>query len=279
MTLIGEDKIENYNPDDYKVKVEYASGIDGKEIPIVLISYKHSKGKKSPLFLRTYGGGGSSYYPSFNAEALPLLTRGVTNGYAIIRGGGETGTSDMLSAYKENQILNMEDFVECSKHLIKKKITSPDRLFVYGKSHGGYVLAYSLVNYPELFKGMILDVPYCDILTNLSDSTSNMSKYNYNRIGSPYIPAEYEVLKKLDAYQNIKAQDYPNILFFGAWQDINVKPSAPMKMQAKLREYKTDDNVLLLRVAMNSGHCLSEGLRKQKMAMIYSFIFSCLDEK
>lgn len=278
MVLIGEDKIENYNPNDYKVKIEYASGIDGKEIPIVLISFKHTKRGKSPLFLQTYGGGGSSYYPSFNPAELPLLNRGVTIGYAIIRGGGETGTSDMLNARRENQILNVEDFASCSKHLIKENITSPDNLFVYGKSNGGYILAYSLVNHPELFKGMILDVPFCDLLTELSDSSSNENKYNYHTWGSPYIPTEYEMLKKLDAYQNIKAQDYPNILFLGAWQDINVKPSASIKMVAKLRENKTDDNILLLRILMNSGHTVNEGLQNKKMAMIYSFIFSCLED-
>lgn len=276
--LIGGDSIANYNPEDFKVNLEYAESIDGKKIPIVLISYKYSKAKKSPLFLTTYGGGGSFYKPSFNAEILPLLVRGITVGYALIRGGGETGINDIIDSYGKNQILNAEDFAFCAKYLIKKKYTNSESLFAYGKSFGGMILAYSLVKYPSLFKAMILDVPACDLLTDLSDSTLNENKYDYHVLGSPYVNEEYQVLRKIDAYQNIVAQDYPNLLFFGAMKDINVKPSASIKMVAKLREHKTDDNLLLLRVSLKSGHLPAEGIMRQQTSMMYAFIFSCLED-
>ncbi len=127
--------------------------------------------------------------------------------------------------------------------------------------------------YPEYFNGIILDVPYFDVLTDFSNSD------DYFYLGSIENPDEFNNLKKIDPYQNIKPQDYPNLLFFGALQDINVEPSSYIKAVAKLRQTKTDNNVLLLRVLMNSGHGVDLGKIQQKQALIYSFMLNCLPKE
>lgn len=273
--LIGEDNINNYNASNYELEVKYVKSEDGLEIPLVLLFHKKTNKKSSPVFIETYGSGGMYFAPKFNRIYLPLLDRGFIVAFAIVCGGGELGYESRKNT-KNNATLNLADFIACINYLLDNKITTPNKLFAYGKSYGGYLMTNIANNYPEFFNGIIADLPYCDILTDLADTSSSDNYYHHNDFGYPYIAEEYEILKKIDPYQNIKEQTYPNMLFFGAWQDINVKPAASMKYVAKLRSLKTDNNTLLLRVLMNSGHNEDDEKYYQKFAWIYTFLFDCL---
>ncbi len=279
LRLIGSDSISNYNENKYVVTVENAISKDGVTIPIILIYNKKAKNKmgKSPLYLETYGGGNLNYNPVFRPEYLPLLNKGFIVGFALVRGSAELGTSWKNKAISRNVAISGDDFADAAKHLIDKRITSADKLFAYGASHGGFVMSYVANNYPFLFNGIIADVPAGDLLTQLSDSTNADNRFDYNLFGSPYIDTEYEMLKKICPYQNIKKQNYPNMLYFSGWLDVNVNPITAVKQVAKLRAYKTDNNLLLLRVLMNSGHSAVDGKYFTKQAWIYTFVMQCME--
>ena len=280
LTLLGSDTISNYDEKHYVVKIEEAISQDGETIPVVLIYNKKEKKKigKSPLLLETYGGGNTNYNPGFRPEYLPLLNRGFIVGFALVRGSAELGTFWKDKAVNKNVAISGKDFADVAKHLIERKITSADKLFAIGTSHGGFVMSYVANNYPEFFKGIIVDVPAGDLLTQLSDSTIADNRFDYNLFGSPYILNEYETLKKTCPYQNIKKQDYPNMLYFTGWLDINANPVTAVKQVAKLRANKTDDNLLLLRVLMNSGHSAVGGKYFTKQAWMYAFMMHCLEK-
>jgi oligopeptidase B len=276
---IGKDSVNNFSKTDIVAEVKYTNAEDGTVLPIVLIYNKKTKFKKSPMLIKTYGGGGSVYLPSFDEDILPLINRGVIVAYALVRGGGETGFENILKSSGQGSLDNLEDFATCVRYLIDNKYTANDRLFAYGKSHGGFVVSYSLVNYPELFKGVILDVPECDILNSLQDSTTVDASLQYAYYGNPYNPNEFKLIMKTDSYLNIRNRNYPNTLIYGAWQDINVNPSKSLKFVAKLREYNTGNNIILYRMFMSAGHSLSDDLNKRKWSEIYSFILNSMETK
>lgn len=278
--FIGKDSISRYSPEEYQSELKMVKSQDGEFIPLVLIFNKKARRRfgQSPVLLTTYGGGGNSYAPNLDPELIPLLKRGFVVAYAIVRGSGEIGQNWKTKANKKNAYKGGDDFASCASYLIDEKMTSADKLFGYGKSYGGFIMHYVANNYPGLFNGIILDVPFVDLINQLVDTTDKENYTFFEYFGSPYIPDEFESLKKLDPYQNIIAQDYPNMLFFGAWQDINVDPSNAIKSVAKLRATKTDNNLLLLRVLMNSGHSTSGSKYYKKKALIYSFIMHCLGE-
>ncbi|MDY0143708.1 MAG: prolyl oligopeptidase family serine peptidase [Bacteroidales bacterium] len=273
LNLLGADSINNYNSKNYEYVVKYAKSSDGFNIPIVLISHKNTKLKNTPVYAMTYGGGGKVYAPHFDEALVPILDQGFAVAYILVRGGGESGLFLQKSSIKNQSVSDITDFATGIEYLILNEISSPDKIFAYGKSNGGFIMGNMANYYPEYFNGIILDVPYFDVLTDFSNSD------NYFYLGSIENPDEFNNLKKIDPYQNIKPQDYPNLLFFGALQDINVEPSSYIKAVAKLRQTKTDNNVLLLRVLMNSGHGVDLGKIQQKQAMIYSFMLNCLPKE
>ncbi len=279
LTYLGEDVYSNYDAGNYKVKKEECMSSDGTVIPVILLSSKKVKGlfQKAPLLIETYGGGNLEYNPSFRTKYLPLLDRGFVVAFALVRGSAELGTAWVDKALHKNVAISGDDVGDVANFLIDAGVTKPDRLFAYGSSHGGFVMSFVANKYPGLFKGIIVDVPAGDLLNTLSDSASMTTRFDYNIYGSPYVEEELRTLVNICPYQNIKAQNYPNMLFLAGLLDVNTNPITAVKHVAKLRELKTDNNNLLLRVLMNSGHSAEGGKYVTEQAWIYTFMMKCID--
>lgn len=270
--------INDYKPERYEVKRIWAASVDSVKIPITLFYKKRclKKNEKTPILLNAYGCYGLGEEPSFNADLFSLLDRGVVYAVAHVRGGSELGNMWHKNAIKENKKNSFNDFVECAKYLISENYTSPKYLSAYGSSSGGLLMGVVANNYPELFNSIILVVPQVDLLSSLLDSTNYSSTGNWREFGNPYQEKYYDYIKSYSPYDNIKKQSYPNMLFIGGVQDPKVKYWESAKTVAKLREYNTGKNTILMRPIFNASHNLGfdEVTQEWNFSFIYNFVLS-----
>jgi oligopeptidase B len=256
-----------------------ASAKDGTEIPISIV-YKQGtkKNGKYPLLLTGYGAYGASYPDSFSSNRLSLLERGVIIAIAHIRGGGEMGRK----WYEDGKFLNKKntftDFIACAEHLIEQKWTSSDRLAISGGSAGGLLMGAVINMRPDLFKGVVAKVPFVDVVTTILDTSIPLSALEWEEWGNPNDKTYYDYMKSYSPYDNVRLQDYPHLLITAGLNDSRVKYWEPAKWTAKLRELKTDNNILLLKTNMGAGHGGSSGryASLKETAFEYAFILDCL---
>jgi len=250
-----EEVLGGYNPDEYTTGRLYVTARDGVKVPV---SYVYKKGFKEdgsqPLLLYGYGSYGYSTESYFSSSRLSLLDRGFAFAIAHVRGGEEMGRY----WYEDGKLLKKKntffDFIDCAKYLIVKKFTSPNKLFAYGGSAGGLLIG-AVINYnPGLFKGVIADVPFVDVVTTMLDESIPLTTGEYDEWGNPNEEEYYKYILSYSPYDNVKAQDYPNILVLTGLHDSQVQYWEPAKWVAKLRELKTDNNLLLLKTNMDFGH-------------------------
>jgi oligopeptidase B len=277
--LKKETEVLGYDRTQYQSEWIMATASDGTQIPISLV-YKQGiqKDGKNPLLLTGYGSYGASYPASFSSNRLSLLDRGVVIAIAHIRGGGEMGRK----WYEDGKFLNKEntftDFIACAEHLITQKWTSSDRLAISGGSAGGLLMGAVLNMRPELFKLAIANVPFVDVVTTILDTSLPLSALEWEEWGNPNDKTYYDYMKFYSPYDNVKLQDYPHILITAGLNDSRVKYWEPAKWTAKLRELKTDNNILLLKTNMGAGHGGASGRyeRLKETAFEYAFLLDRL---
>jgi oligopeptidase B len=270
-----------YDRTQYKSEWLLATAPDGTQIPISIVYKKGiEKNGNSPLFLTGYGSYGASYPASFSSTRLSLLTRGVAIAIAHIRGGGEMGRK----WYENGKFLHKKntftDFIACAEHLIAQKWTSSARLAISGGSAGGLLMGAVINMRPELFKVVLAAVPFVDVVTTILDTSLPLSAMEWEEWGNPNDKTYYDYMKSYSPYDNVKPQDYPHILIIAGLNDSRVKYWEPAKWTAKLRELKTDNNLLLLKTNMGAGHGGASGRYEslKETAFEYAFVLDRLGD-
>ncbi|MBW4500618.1 MAG: S9 family peptidase [Scytonema hyalinum WJT4-NPBG1] len=268
-----------YDRNQYKSEWLIATAKDGTQIPISIV-YKQGikKDGKNPLYLTGYGSYGVSYPASFSSNRLALLDRGIVFAIAHIRGGEEMGRK----WYEDGKFLKKKntftDFIACAEYLIGEKWTSSDRLAISGGSAGGLLMGAVMNMRPDLFKVVVADVPFVDVVTTILDTSLPLSVMEWEEWGNPNDKVYYDYMKSYSPYDNVEAKDYPDTLIVAGLNDSRVKYWEPAKWTAKLRELKTDNNILLLKTNMGAGHGGASGRYEslKELAFEYAFVLDRL---
>ena len=281
--LIKEQEIPSgHNPDDYIVERLECSSHDGRLVPLTITRHKNTKVDGSAdLLLYGYGSYGSSMSPGFSSTRLSLINRDIIWVTAHIRGGMEKG----MKWWKEGKLLNkkntFEDYLAVAKYLIEKKYTSKGKIIGMGGSAGGLLMGAVVNKSPELFKGIVMAVPFVDSLTTNLDHSLPLTVGEFDEFGNAKeYKKHFEYIFSYAPYNNIKKMDYPNILITTSLSDNRVLFDEPAKFTAKLREYKTDNNLLLLKTEMNAGHGGKSGRDGaiEEIAIDYSFVLKITEK-
>jgi oligopeptidase B len=255
-TLVKQvEVLGGYNASDYVTERVYATATDGTKIPISLVYKKgFKKDGNSPLLLYAYGSYGSSMDASFSSNRLSLLNRGFAFAIAHIRGGQEMGRH----WYEDGKMLKKKntftDFIDCAKYLIKENYTNEKHLYAQGGSAGGLLMGAVINMAPELWKGVIADVPFVDVINTMLDESIPLTTNEFDEWGNPKDKEYYIYMKSYSPYENIEKKNYPHLLVTTGLHDSQVQYFEPAKWVAKLRDMKTDNNVLLLHTNMKFGH-------------------------
>ena len=264
-----------YDPDQYVSVRLHAPASDGTLIPISLVSRKGTPGDgTAPLLLQGYGSYGLSYPVSFSSARVSLLDRGVTVAIAHIRGGGELG-EDWREAGKLGRKRNtFGDFIACAEHLVAEGYTSSGRLAIQGGSAGGLLMGAVVNLRPDLFRAVLSQVPFVDVLNTMLDDTLPLTVGEYLEWGNPNVQADYEYMKTYCPYTNLAAKAYPALLVKTSLNDSQVMYWEAAKYVAKLRALGTGDAVLLLKTNMGAGHGGSSGRYDalRETAFDYAFV-------
>jgi len=279
--LKRQEVLGGYNPEDFFSERLYAEAEDGVKVPISLIYKKGIKRDgKNPLLLYGYGAYSLSTDPNFSSMRLSLLERGFVFAIAHIRGGQELGRQ----WYEDGKLFKKKntftDFISCAEHLIKSGFTSSDKIFAIGGSAGGLLIGAVINMRPDLFRGVIAAVPFVDVLTTMLDETIPLTTGEYEEWGNPNIKEYYEYILSYSPYDNVEVKAYPNILVTTGFHDSQVQYWEPAKWVAKLRDLKTDNNLLLLHTNMETGHSGASGRfqRYKEAALEYTFILKLLGQ-
>ncbi|WP_226063711.1 S9 family peptidase [Kaistella polysaccharea] len=245
----------DFLPENYISERIWANARDGKKVPISLVYHKDTlKSADTPLLLYGYGSYGHTVDASFSNVRLSLLNRGFIYAIAHIRGGeylGREWYEDGKMLQKKNTFF---DFIDAAKYLIDQNYTSSRHLYAMGGSAGG-LLVGAVMNYePELFHGMVAQVPFVDVVTTMLDETIPLTTGEFDEWGNPKKKKYYDYMKSYSPYDNVEAKNYPNLLITTGFHDSQVQYWEPAKWTARLRELKTDENLLVFKTDMSSGH-------------------------
>ena len=264
-----------FSSSDYKVEREFITARDGTQVPVSIV-YKKNKFKKNenPIFLYGYGSYGNSIDAGFSSSRLSLLDRGFIFAIAHVRGGQELGRS----WYEEGKIFNklntFYDFIDVTKGLVNRGYGNKDRIYAGGGSAGGLLMGAIVNMEPNLYKGIISNVPFVDVITTMSDPSIPLTTGEYSEWGNPDIKEEFEYILQYSPYDNISEQEYPSILVTAGLWDSQVQYYEPAKYVAKLRDYNKGKNPILMKVNMTAGHSGVSGRFEslKELAMEYAFL-------
>jgi oligopeptidase B len=264
-----------YDMKNYEAKRVWAVGRDGTKVPISLV-YKQGvkQDGTAPLLLYGYGSYGASMAPTFSSSRLSLLDRGAIYAIAYIRGGGELGEEWREQGRMMQKITTFNDFIDSAEYLVKNKYTSSDRLVIHGGSAGGLLVGAVTNMRPDLFKAVVAEVPFVDVINTMLDASLPLTTSEYTEWGNPNEKAAFEYMLKYSPYDNIKAGRYPAMLVKVSVNDSQVPYWEGAKYAAKLRATKTDGNPLLLKANLGAGHGGASGRYDalRETAFTYSFI-------
>jgi oligopeptidase B len=265
----------NFDKKNYKSERLWATAGDGTKIPISLVYHKNTVlTNTTPLLLYGYGSYGHTIDASFSSTRLSLLDRGFVFAIAHIRGSEYLGRK----WYEDGKLLNKKntftDFIDCAKHLIGINYTSPSHLYASGGSAGGLLMGTVINISPNLFNGILASVPFVDVVTTMLDDSIPLTTGEYDEWGNPNEKEFYDYMKSYSPYDNVTKQDYPSMLITTGLNDSQVQYFEPAKWVAKLRELKTDKNILIMHTDMNTGHGGASGRfdSLKEIARDYSFI-------
>lgn len=267
-----------YDRTQYKSERIMATAADSTQIPISLVYKEMACHTPRPLLLTGYGSYGASYPPYFSSNRLSLLDRGVVIAIAHVRGGGEMGRK----WYEDGKFLKKQntftDFIAAAEHLIQQQWTTSDMLAISGGSAGGLLMGAVTNMRPELFKVVVADVPFVDVVSTMLDTSIPLTVLEWEEWGNPHEPKYYDYMKSYSPYDNVEPKNYPYMLITAGLNDSRVKYWEPAKWTAKLRELKTDDNILLLKTNMGAGHGGASGRyeRLHEVAFEYAFLLERL---
>ncbi len=273
--LKHQEVVGGYNSEDYASERLFATGLDGASIPISLV-YKKSKLKncKNPLLLYGYGSYGATMDVYFSSVRLSLLDRGFIFAIAHIRGGQEMGRQWYENGKLLKKANTFNDFIECARFLIAENYTIPQHLYAMGGSAGGLLMGAIVNLNPELWNGIVAQVPFVDVVTTMLDDQIPLTTGEYDEWGNPNEKLYYDYIKSYSPYDNIEAKDYPTMLITTGLHDSQVQYWEPAKWVAKLRELKTDQHKILLFTNMEAGHGGASGRFEglKEVAMEYAYL-------
>ncbi|MFT3979330.1 MAG: S9 family peptidase [Ferruginibacter sp.] len=275
--LKQQEVVGGYNAADYVTERLYAKASDGTSIPVSIVYKKGFKKDGSmPLLLYGYGSYGNSLDASFSSGRISLLDRGFAYAIAHIRGGQEMGRywyEDGKMFKKKN---TFTDFIAAAEYLIQEKYTSKEHMYAMGGSAGGLLMGAIVNMRPDLWHGVVAQVPFVDVVTTMSDPSIPLTTNEYDEWGNPANKDSYEYMKSYSPYDNVKKQAYPNMLISTGLHDSQVQYFEPAKWVARLRELKTDSNHILLHTDMEVGHGGASGRYKSlwDRAREYAFFFA-----
>ena len=264
-----------FDKNNYKSERLWATSKDGTKIAISLVYKKSTKiSKNTPLLLYGYGSYGITIDAGFSSTRLSLLDRGFVFAIAHVRGSEYLGRNWYENGKLLKKINSFTDFIDCSKYLIENGYTSEKHLYASGGSAGGLLMGAIINMNPELYNGIISAVPFVDIVTTMLDDSTPLTTGEYDEWGNPNEKKYYEYMKSYSPYDNVKKQDYPNMLVTTGLHDSQVQYFEPAKWIAKLRDLKTDNNILLMHTNMEAGHGGASGRfdALKEIARDYSFI-------
>jgi oligopeptidase B len=264
-----------FAPDNYASERFFIKARDGANIPVSLVYRKDlfNKDGSNPIYQYAYGSYGSTIEPTFSSSRLSLLDRGFVYAIAHIRGSQMLGRSWYEDGKKLTKKNTFNDFIDVTKALTKQGYGDKSRVFAVGGSAGGLLMGAIMNQAPELYHGIAAHVPFVDVVTTMSDATIPLTTNEYDEWGNPAERKYYDYMLSYSPYDQIKAQNYPNVLVTTGLHDSQVQYFEPAKWVAKLREYKTDDNLLLFKVDMSAGHGGASGRfkRLKDNALEYAF--------
>lgn len=264
----------DFDSKNYFSKRLWAKSEDGVRVPISLVYKKGIRlDGQNPLLLYAYGSYGETIDPSFSTTRLSLLNRGFVFAIAHVRGGEYLGRKWYDNGKMNHKINTFKDFIACSKYLIQQKYTSAEHLYAMGGSAGGMLMGGILNMAPELYNGVVAQVPFVDVLTTMLDDSIPLTTGEYDEWGNPNDQEAYEWMKVYSPYDNVQAQAYPNILVTTGYHDSQVQYWEPAKWVAKLREFKTDTNKLLFHTNMDAGHSGASGRFEALKEMAEEYVF------
>jgi oligopeptidase B len=255
-TLLKQTEVPGgFDRANYQSERVFATASDGTKIPMSMVYRKATKlDGSAPLLLYGYGSYGASIPPTFSSNRLSLLDRGVIYVIAHIRGGGELGEEWRQAGRMMNKINTFTDFIACAEHLIKAKYTSSERLVIQGGSAGGLLMGAVSNMRPDLFKAVVSQVPFVDVLNTMLDASIPLTTSEYIEWGNPNEKPAFEYMKRYSPYDNVGKKSYPAMLVKVSVNDSQVPYWEGAKLVAKLRDMKTDHNPLLLKVNFGAGH-------------------------
>jgi oligopeptidase B len=277
-TLLKEQEVVGgYKKEDYVTERVYATAKDGTKVPISLV---YKKGLKkdggAPLLLYGYGSYGATMDAAFSSNNLSLLNRGFVYALAHIRGGQEMGRYWYDTGKLMKKMNTFTDFIDCGNFLISEKFTSKGHLYAQGGSAGGLLMGAVINLAPDMWNGIIAQVPFVDVVNTMLDESIPLTTNEFDEWGNPKKKDAYTYMKSYSPYENIEKKAYPNMLVTTGLHDSQVQYFEPAKWVAKLRATKTDKNILLLKTDMDFGHGGASGRFDylKDIALNYAFLFA-----
>jgi oligopeptidase B len=273
-----EPVLGDFDPARYATEFVFAPARDGTKVPVSLVYRKDrfTRDGSAPLLQYAYGSYGYSMNPTFSSVRLSLLDRGFVYAIAHIRGGQEMGRAWYENGKLLKKMNTFTDFVDVTEFLVREKYGAKDRMFAMGGSAGGLLMGAVVNLRPDLYRGIVTQVPFVDAVTTMLDESIPLTTNEFDEWGNPKQKAYYEYMLAYSPYDNIKAQAYPAILCITGLWDSQVQYYEPAKWVARLRATKTDDNPLLFHVNMEAGHGGKSGRYQQyrDRAMEYAFLLT-----
>lgn len=275
--LKRQEVVGGYDPELYLTERLYALSHDGLNIPISLV---YKKGVlldgNAPMLLYAYGSYGNSMDAGFSTNRLSLLDRGFIFAIAHVRGGQEMGRQWYEDGKLFKKKNTFDDFISCAEFLISRNYTSSGHLFAEGGSAGGLLMGAIVNLRPDLWRGVLADVPFVDVVTTMLDESIPLTTNEFDEWGNPKVKEYYDYMKSYSPYDNVEKKDYPNMLVTTGLHDSQVQYFEPAKWVARLRTHKTDSNILLLKTNMEAGHGGASGRFEylKEIALQYAFMFA-----
>jgi oligopeptidase B len=277
-TLLKQQEVlGGYNPEEYQTERIYAPSHDGVMVPITMVYRKGmERNGKNPLLLYGYGSYGISMETYFSTVRISLLDRGFIWAIAHVRGGEEMGRQWYEDGKKLNKLNTFHDFIACAEYLVEQHYTAPDKMFAMGGSAGGLLVGAVVNMRPDLWKGIIAQVPFVDVVTTMLDESIPLTTGEYDEWGNPNDKEYFDYMLSYAPYDQVQTAYYPAMLITTGFHDSQVQYWEPAKWVAKLREMKTDNNHLLLKTNMDFGHGGASGRfeKLKETALEYAFMLN-----
>ena len=263
-----------YDPGLYTSKRLHVIARDGARIPVSLV-YREDAfvAGTNPVLIYGYGAYGMSIEPEFDADLVSLLDRGFVYAIAHVRGGSECGRAWYFAGRQANKWHTFHDFLDVTRQLQRDQVGDPQRFFAMGGSAGGLLMGVVLNEAPELYRGVVAQVPFVDVVTTMEDSSVPLTTGEYDEWGNPAEAADFRYMLSYAPYDNVRAQGYPHLLVTAGLHDSQVQYWEPAKWVAKLRAASTGSNVMLLRTEMHAGHSGRTGRFQSLEATALEFAF------